>query len=64
MKFWINIKDVRHPSRNDDTCVAFYGTLDGAKEYAYDHMACHYSGFSNTVTIYDENWNVVDVEEY
>lgn len=64
MKFWVNVKDAKHPSRNDNVCTAVYGTLDDAKNYAYDHMVMHYSGFSNIVTIYDENWNVVEIEEY
>lgn len=58
-KFWVRVlTDAKHKLPEDAECVAVYGTLEDAEEYAYTYMCNHYFGV-NLVTIRDENLDFV-----
>ncbi len=54
-KFWVRVlTDANHSLPENAKCVAVYGTLKDAEEYAYTYMCNHDFGV-NLVTIRDEN---------
>lgn len=58
-KFWVNVlTDARHKLPEDATCVAVYGTIEDAEEYAYNYMCNHYFGI-NLVKIFDDQMNLL-----
>lgn len=58
-KFWVNVlTDARNKFPHDAECVAVYGTLKDAEDYAYTYMCNHYFGF-NLVKIFDEQMNLI-----
>ena len=55
-KFWVNVENAKHP-HHTQTFTAVYGTLEDAKNYAYDYLTTSFGWCK--VTICDVNWNTV-----
>ena len=61
-KFWIEVKHTSKACAPSTKCVATYGTIEDALNYAWDYMI--YDFGRNEVTIYNANMEFVRRENW